>query len=344
MHHIAIDLGSRKSQVCIRDAAQKIVEERVVATVNLANWLKEQQHGRVIVETCAEAFAVAQAAKASGHEVRVVPATLVKQLGVGERRVKNDKKDARKLSEVSARIDLPSVHIPSEQAQRIREVCNMREALVEGRTKLVNTVRAYGRMHVRELKTGSAETVPARMRVTFGADLPVAVERVLLSIEALNEQISLADAQLRKMSRENKDSVRLMTAPGVGPVTALRFVAQIDGAERFANAHHLESYLGLTPSEQSTGERQQRLGSITKAGAKKVRWTLVQAVWSAKGHCKDDPMVRWADKVAQRRGKKVATIAMARKLAGVLYAMLRDGCDYDASKLIKAKWEATAAS
>jgi len=338
MHHIAIDLGSRKSQICVRDATGQIAEERSIATVKLKEWLKEQELGRVIVETCAESFGIATEAKKFGHEVRIVPATLVRQLGVGERRLKNDKKDARKLSEVSTRIELPSVHLPSGWSQQVRELCTMREALVEARTKLVNTARSFARMKVCELKSGAAETIPQRMREAFSDGLPAAVERVLLAIEALNEQLKHADREVQKAAKASADCVRLMTAPGIGSVTALRFAAVVDEVGRFASAHQLESYLGLVPSETSTGERQQRHGRITKAGAKKVRWALVQAVWSAKAHCKGDPLVRWGDRVALRRGKKIATLAMARKLAGVLYAMLRDGKDYDPAQLTRQAW------
>src|SRR6185295_7824326 len=116
MRHIAIDLGSRKSQTCVRDSTGQIVEEGALATSRLKEWLKEGELGRVIVETCAESFGIAMEAKRIGHEVKIVPATLVRQLGVGERRLKSDKKDARKLSEVSTRIDLPSVHLPSEES------------------------------------------------------------------------------------------------------------------------------------------------------------------------------------------------------------------------------------
>lgn len=176
MHHIAIDLGSRKSQVCVRDKMSTIIEEMSLDTRALSEWLGMQQKARVIVETCAESFTIAMAAKAHGHEVRVVPATLVKQLGVGERRLKNDKKDARKISEVSTRIDLPSVHIPSAQAQQVREVCNMREALVESRTKLINSVRAYARTHICHVASGEAASTPKRMRAAFGSTLPASVE------------------------------------------------------------------------------------------------------------------------------------------------------------------------
>src|ERR1041384_2010826 len=117
MNHVAIDLGSNDSQVCIRQPDGTIVLERKHPTRRLSELLRTTPHSRVIVETSSEAFRIDDAAKAAGNEVRVVPATLAKKLGVGERGVKTDVRDARKLSEVSCQIDLPSVHIPSEQAR-----------------------------------------------------------------------------------------------------------------------------------------------------------------------------------------------------------------------------------
>src|SRR5438046_1402861 len=115
MEHLAIDLGGRESQICVRRSDGTIVEERRVATAALARYLGKRPPSRVIVETCTEAFSVADAALSLGHEVRVVPATLVGALGVGQRGIKNDQRDARMLSEASCRIDLPSVHVPSKQ-------------------------------------------------------------------------------------------------------------------------------------------------------------------------------------------------------------------------------------
>ncbi len=120
-----------------------------------------------------------------------------------------------------------------------------------------------------------------------------------------------------------------MTVPGVGWVTALRFVATLDQSQRFADGHRVESYLGLVPGERSSSERQQRTG-ITKAGSPSMRATLVQAAWAAWRARRKDPMQRWADQVAERRGKRVAVTALARKLAGILFAIWRDGTTYQA--------------
>jgi transposase len=117
MQHVAIDLGSVQSQICIRNPQGEILRELSVRTAQLPRFLKKQEASRVIVETSAEAFFVADAAKALGHEVVIVPATMVRVLGVGERGIKTDERDARKLSEVSTRIDLPSVHLPSARSR-----------------------------------------------------------------------------------------------------------------------------------------------------------------------------------------------------------------------------------
>lgn len=143
MDHVAIDLGGRESQLCVRRANGTIVEERRVLTRQLPKVLAALPPSQVIVETCAEAFAIADAARAAQHDVCVVPATLVKTLGVGARGVKTDRRDAQVLSEVSSRIVLPSVHIPSLQARELKSLTGARELLIETRTAFINNVRGW---------------------------------------------------------------------------------------------------------------------------------------------------------------------------------------------------------
>lgn len=336
VEHVAIDLGGRESQICVRDEKGALLQEQRMPTDRLAAWLKGRPGSRVVIETCAEAFGVADAVLELGHEVRVVPATLVRSLGVGHRGVKNDRRDAQILSEVSARIDLPSVHIPSATSRQRKTLCAMREALVGCRTKLVNTVRGWLRAERSRVHSGAVETFPARVREHFSAGqradqadgLPSYVERQLRSIEQLTTEIREADRELSRMASADPICQRLMSTPGVGPVTALRYVAALDEQARFPSAHQVESYIGLTPGDDSSSERQRRT-SITKAGAPKLRWALTQAAWSMRRCARNDPMVLWCLQVEKRRGKKVATVALARKLAGVLFALWRDGTTYD---------------
>jgi transposase len=333
MEHVAIDLAGRESQICVRRMDGSILEECRRLTKTLGEYLRKRPFSRVVVETCAEAFAVADQALELGHEVRVVPATLVRSLGVGARRTKNDARDSRILSEVSCRIDLPSVHVPSAISRRRKSICGMREALVGARTSLVNTVRGWLRGAAKgPLRSGAVETFVERVRHRIGEDdRPRYVERQLETIEMLTRQIVEADAELEVLSHKDEECRRLMTVPGVGPVTALRFVAAVDEIGRFANAHQLESYLGLVPGESSSGDKIRRT-SITKAGSPRLRCTLIQAAWGARRSGGVHPMVVWALEIEKRRGRRIAIVALARKMAGILYALLRDGSRYDASR------------
>ena len=339
MEHVAIDLGARKSQICVRNSDGEIVEEKRWETWDLKRYLAGRPKSRVIVETCSEAFGVAAVAKELGHETRIVAATLVRTLGVGARRTKTDQRDARALSEVSCRVDLPSVHVPRPESREKKTFCGMRDALVSARTKVINTVRGWLRGEGRRLGKGSTPTFTERVRALCGAELPSYVERQLRAVDALTAEIKEADRELEAQAKGDETCRRLMTVPGVGPLTTLRYVAAIDDVGRFANAHQVESYLGLVPGENSSSEREQRL-AITKAGPRALRWVLVQAAWALRTQCRQPkaiPLQLWAHQVELRRGKRTATVALARKLAGILYAIWRDGTEYEGSRGAKMR-------
>jgi transposase len=334
MQHVAIDLGGRESQVCVRHPDGTIVDERKVPTRRLPEVVKTWPESRIVMETAAEAFAIATAARQHGHEVRIVPATLVRTLGVGARGIKNDQRDARTLSEASCRIELPSVHIPSPASRELKSLCGTRDVLIASRTMMINNVRGWMRTQLWRLRSGSTATFPDRVRAQAAAtnhQLPEHVERALQAIDMVNEQVKAADRQVRQIARDSEVCARLMSAPGVGPVTAVRFLATLDDVSRFRTAHSVQSYLGLTPGERSSSEVQHRTG-ITKAGASAARRTLIQAAWSALRTAPKDPMVAWMNRIAARRGKFVAVVALARKLAGILYALWRDGTTYRADR------------
>jgi transposase len=345
VNHIAIDLGSRESQICMRNSEGLILEEDRRATTGLGKYLAGKEKSVVVVESCAEAFSVADVAGKAGHVVKVVPTSLVRALGVGSRGIKNDVRDAQNLSRVSCRMeDLPSVHVPSEASRERKAMSAMREALVEVRTKLVNTARSWLRTQgIGVLAGGTLPTFPGRYRRHVekkGKSLPSYVERALQAIDELNRKIAEADKELEATAEQDPTCKLLMTAPGVGPVTAVRYVAAIDEVSRFHDAHGVESYLGLIPGESSSGDaKKRRMKGITKAGPPRVRWALTQAAWTALRCRKHDPMVAWARQIEARRGKKVAVMALVRKLAGVLFAMWRDGKPYDPRHESKLKGE-----
>lgn len=330
MEHVGIDLGGRESQVCVRDAAGKILLEGRVATTALRAFLKTRPPSRVVMESCAEAFAVAGQAKETNHDVRVIPATLVRTLGVGARGIKTDQRDARVQSEVSCRIDLPSIHIPSVASRELKALLNMRDMLVSTRTMFMNGVRGYLRGHLLRMRA-TPENFSERVRKRLleqPLGVPQCVERLLIVLDTLNKQIDAADEELGELVEGNKTSRRLMTAPCVGPVTAARFMSTVDDPKRFPSAKAVASYLGLSPGECSSSDRRHRTG-ITKAGPGELRRCLVQVSWCIWRTRPHDPIRMWAAGIAERHGKQTAVTAMARKLAGSLWAMWRDGRDYE---------------
>src|SRR4051794_26414604 len=250
MDHVAIDLGGRESQICVRAADGRILEETRVPTTGLRKYLEKRAASVVVVETCAEAFRVADDARELGHDVKVVPSSLARALGVGSRGMKNDVRDSRNLSEASCRMArLPSVHVPAVTARERKSICGMREGLVGARTQLVNTVRGWMRgQGVGAVRRGGVETYPKRARDHYQsrreAPVPEYVERQLKAIEGLNELIKQADDHVESVAESDPVCRLLMSMPGVGPVTAVRFASAIDDPKRFQDAHSVQSYLG----------------------------------------------------------------------------------------------------
>ncbi len=221
MDHCAIDVGGRKSQICIRDSSGTIRFEGALETAGLGDHLRQLPHCRVILETAAESFRIADQARSAGHEVRVVPATLVRTLGVGARSTKTGKRDARALSEVSTRVDLPSVPIPSARSREWKTMAGVHDALVSCRTKLINNVRGWLRGQARKLRGGEAATFTERVR-TLG-ELPICIASELTVIDALTSEINASEKRFATLAKADPVCKRLMTVPGVGAVDGAAF-------------------------------------------------------------------------------------------------------------------------
>jgi len=331
VEHLAIDLGSRESQVCIRSADGVVLQEVRCKTADLGKLLGTRPESRVVMESCAEAFRVADIARALGHTPCVVPAVLVHRLGVGDRRLKTDVRDARALSEASLlNPRMVGVHVPSQRSRDWKALLGMRDVLVRDRTRLVNSVRGWLR--------GRAVVFPRRRlnslaeRVRQVPEVPEFVRRQLRAIDALAEEIRDADAEVHKIAEADEICSLLMTAPAVGPILSMRFVSSLDDVTRFPSAHRVESYVGLVPGENSSSDRQRRLG-IHKAGCPDLRWVLIQVAWTVRTKMRADPLSRWAAQLEERTNRKKATVALARKLTGILYAMWRDGKPYHPSQM-----------
>ena len=178
------------------------------------------------------------------------------------------------------------------------------------------------------LSTASAPPLPGRLRSVVAPRSRSCVP---------STQLTYSDATIEHLAVQDPRVPRLRSVPSIGPVTAAAFLAAIDDAHRFRHAHQLEAYLGLVPGEHSSGETQRR-GAITKAGHARTRWLLIQAAVAIlrRRPPQAEALRTWAARIAARRGTQVAVVALARRLAGILYALLRDGRVFESEGNINA--------
>jgi transposase len=344
MRKVALDLGARKTAYCEVQNGQVIQRATVTSLETLESLLGPRHHAaEVAIEACREAWHVHDLLSSWGNHVVLVDTTRSRRLGIGQHGRKTDKIDAEVLALALERGGIPVAHVLSPHRRELRRYLNVRRALVESRAQLVTTARGLAREQ--------GATVPkcaignfVRHARKLAPQLLGVIEPLLKLLETVNAELEVVDAKLAELCETEPVVKLLMTAPGVGPTIAASFVSVVDDAKRFHSSHQVESYLGLVPSEDSSGGRR-RLGAISKKGNSYLRSLLVQGAWSILRKIdRKDPLRLWADAVAERRGKKIAVIALARRLAGVLWAMWRDNAPYNAAFLASASSRGTRKS
>src|SRR5881392_1199664 len=312
MDTIGVDLHKRETQLCIGQADGSITEQRIVTSrERFTAVLGHRPPARILVEASTESEWVACHLESLGHEVIVADPNYAPMYATRARRVKTDRRDARTLMEACRAGTYRPAHRLSAARRHVRAELAVRDAVVRTRTRYVALAKALVRRDGLRVPSSAAERVGAHLAA-----------------------IAAADQRLAELERTDPSVALLMTAPGIGAVTASALVATIDDVQRFASAHQFEAYLGVVPGERSSGELR-RIGPITKAGNRRARWLLVEAAWRIL-RSKDPasaPLRAWARPIAARRGPRIAAVALARRLAGILYAMWRDSVPYDARKV-----------
>lgn len=333
MVHIGIDLHKRESQICWLDTDTGEVRQQRIQTRRdrLEAVLGGVAPADVVIEAGTESEWVAQCVEALGHQVHVVDPNYAPMYPRARKaRHKNDPRDADALAHAGARGIYHEIHRVSGARRQVRQLLTVREALVRTRTRYIAMVRAAVRSEGLRVASGTAETFVARVRALA---LPVGLDEglgpVLLMLEVLETQLRVVDTHVAAVATTDAAMRRLQTAPRIGPVTSAAFVAALDTPDRFATAGQVASYLGLVPKDDSSGDRR-RGGHITRAGSPRVRYLLVQAAWGIlQGRETADLALRqWAEGLAQRGGRRVAVVGLARRLARILWAMWRDGTDF----------------
>jgi transposase len=247
------------------------------------------------------------------------------------RKQKTDRQDAQLILKLMLKDDFPQIWVPSGENRDLRQLLWHRHRMVQARTRIMNQLQAVALNEgLRCKKRLWRERGRQQLEAFRLAPWASRRRRDLLELlDRLNPTIAELSQTIEQEVENCPEAKRLMTHPGVGPLTALAFVLIIGKAERFQCGKQIASYLGVVPLEDSSGNRR-RLGHITKQGNSLLRFLLVEA---AQVTVRSLP--EWRSKyfhLAMRRGRKIAKVAMARKLAIRLYWMWRKGWDYEQVK------------
>jgi len=331
MRTIGLDLGKIITFCEISEG--KITQRGVMHSIDeLASVLGNSKgKAKVAFEACREAWHVADVVRQLGHEPLLVDTTRVRQLGIGQHRRKNDRIDAECLARATAENRLPKAHELSKPRQELRLLVNQRALLLSMRTTLINHIRGMSRVFGSRLPSCNADEFLKNLkRWTMPENVRQRLESLIKPLEEIEKSVADADQQLQECATQERATQLLETTPGVGPIVAASFISVIDSPDRFSSAHQVESYVGIVPGENSTGGKR-RLGGISKHGNSYLRSVLVQAGWCILRSKQKSTLKSWGQKVASRRGKKVAAVAIARRLVGILWAMWRDGKPFEAN-------------
>ena len=243
------------------------------------------------------------------------------------RKQKTDRRDAEHLLQLLIQDRFPRIWVPSLEVRDVRQLLVHRHKQVQARTRTKNQLQAMA-LSQGVQKKYKLWTKAGREELEQLPLLPYAAQRRQQLLRALDEveaEIRELDRGVAEEARQRPEAVRLMTHPGVGPVTALAMVLTLGPADRFASPKQVGSYFGLIPSEESSGGKQ-RLGRISKQGSSFLRFLLVEAGQTAARY---DPLLkRFYLRLARRKNRGVAKVAVARKLATRLYLMLREDWTY----------------
>lgn len=347
MKILALDLGKFKTVACYFDSDTSQSEYRTIKTVpfGIQDMVERYRPDRVIFEIGPSAGWVHDIIAGKGVEVEVANPNTE---GWRWRNVKSktDRKDAEKLARLSAMGQLPTVYLPSPKVRQRRSLIGYRQTAVNRLVQIKNRIRSLIHSQGLSMKSGKSGWTIKSLAALEKMARPweeVAEEELWRAelyeeIKALKETNSRVVRIEQKLDALNSCDARvqqLRTIPGVGPRTAEALVAVIDDPHRFRRANQLGSYLGLVPKQFESGQMS-RTGRITKQGNSLLRKLLVEVSWIALRY---NPWLREVFervKAGSKKRRKIAIIAVARRLLVIAWAMLRDGSRWQPPRVVAA--------
>ncbi len=312
------------------DAAGQPVLRRELRRAQLEPFFAKLAPCEVALEACGGSHDWARRLAKLGHRVRLIPPQYVKPF---VKRGKNDRADAAAIAEAAQRPGMASVPVKSAETQAQAMLLKTRDLLVRQRTQTINALRGHAAEFGVVVPQGTGKVAALLAAVAADPDVPAAAQAMLAllgrQIAHLDAEIDALETQLLALHKANPLSRLLAGVPGIGPITALS-LALLTEPGQFRSGRHFASFLGLTPKQNSTAGKT-RLGRISKAGNARLRTLLVIGATTVIQHAR--PGSRSASPwllslLARNKSKKLAAVALANKMARIVWAMMTRGEAY----------------
>lgn len=326
---IAIDTSKALFTLHGVDERGRTVLRRELRRQQLESFFEKQAPTEIALEACGASHHWARTLTRLGHAVRLLPPQYVKPF---VKRGKNDRNDAEAIAEAAQRPNITPVPVKSAEAQAEAMVLSVRELLVKQRTQLVNALRGhaaeFGLIAPKGVQKGDA----LLERIAEAPEVPEAAKPMFAelgeAIAAVQVQLTRLERKLTQQHKANPQSQQLAEVPGIGPIAALTLAQTVD-FKQFRSGRHFAAWLGLTPKEHSTAGRQ-RLGGISRQGNERLRQLLVLGATAVVKVAKpgNRHASTWLLGLLARKPRKLVAVALANKMARIVWAMMTSGEAY----------------
>ena len=322
---IGLDIAKSVFQVHGTDASGKCLLKKKLGRSEVISFFERLERCLVVLEACSTSHHWARVIRDTGHEVKLIPPEMVKPFV--KRGKKNDAVDAAAICLAAIHPDTRFVPIKNREQQSLLSLHSTRTLLVKQQTMLVNALRALAAEFGLIVPLGNARLPELLAKIETSSNLPDALKQTTMLLfeqyGRLNESIENLEGGIRTHAKQDEDARRLLTIPGIGPVTASLIVASVTDIGAFDTARHFAAWLGLVPRQHSSGGKT-RLGRITKTGNREIRKMLVLSATSMLYRAQkwDSAAGVWLCKLLERRPGRLATVALANKLARIIWVLL----------------------
>ena len=331
---IAVDVAKEVLEVAVSVQPGQVSQQKRLSRTAFMKFCADQPPATFLLEACGSAHYWGRRLQAFGHRVALLPPHATRPYVF---RNKTDRTDTRGLLEAYRNADIHPVPVKSIAQQALTALHRLRSTWLATRTARINTVRGLLREFGCTIPVGAHHVLTTACRLLADADsgLPDALRPALAEacteIRQLENRIRVVEDQLEALADQTPVVARLRSIPGVGLITATALVAFVGEVQRFPSGRHFASYLGLTPRERSSG-LVRRLGAISKRGDVYLRMLLIHGaravLWAAKKRRTPGHLRAWALQIEHLRGHNKAAIALANKLARIVWAVWKHDVDF----------------